>query len=137
MHFLSLAEAQLFRQLVGLFGEDRVIPQMSAMAVCGGNLPRVDQDFELTASELAAWARAARCLFTVVDHNDDAKLVVEFFSGFEPAIDVIEAEHQRYLRPILEAAGIRYVTIAPDDFCEMLDPASGIDLVGYLQASLE
>ena len=137
MHFLSLAEAQLFRQLVALFGEDRVIPQMSAMAVCGGILPRLDQDIDLTAIELATWARAARCLFTVVDHNDDAKLVVEFFGGFKNVIDVTEAEHERYLRPILEAAGIRYVTIAPDDFSEMLDPSSGMDLIGYLQASLE
>ena len=137
MHFLSLAEAQLFRQLVTLFGEDRVIPQMSAMAVCGGKLPRLKENIDLTPTQLATWARAARCLFTVVDHNDDARLVVEFFSGFKDSIDAIEVEHARYLRPILEAAGIRYVTIAHQDFSEMLNPASGIDLVGYLQASLE
>lgn len=110
---------------------------MSAMAVCGGVLPNIHESLDLTPIELAGWARGARCLFTIVDHNDDARLVVEFFSGFNKAIDVTEAEHERYLRPILQAAGIRYVTIAPDDFSDMLDPSSGMDLVGYLQASLD
>ena len=128
---LSLAEAKLFRLLASFFGKDQVLPHMSVMAVCGGSLPK---EVVFDQIDLRAWAKKNTCLFTIVDSQDDPKLVIEFFSGFEEAIDVREAEHQRYLRPILQAAGIGYVTMSNAEFDDMLDPGSSLDLVSFLKA---
>lgn len=128
---LNLAEAQLFRMLVEFFGRDHVVPQMRVMAVCGGELPA---SLESKGSSLEAWARSNSCLFTIVDKEDTPRLVVEFAAGFEDSIDVVEVEHRRFLRPILDAAGIHYVTISPLEFSEMTDPSGQLDLVSLLKA---
>ena len=128
---LSLNEAQLFRMLVGFFGRDHVVPQMSVTAVCGGKLP---EDVSHNGNDLGDWARRNNCLFTIVDKDDAPRLVIEFASGFSDAIDAVEAEHQSYLRPILDAAGIHYVTISDAEFAEMTDPAGQLDLVSFLKA---
>jgi hypothetical protein len=131
---LSLQEAQLFRLLSGLFGGERVVPQMRVISVCGGELP---VPASVDAAALRLWAESNRCLFTVVDADDNPRLVIEFFSGFERFIDPTEAEHQRYLPPPLEAAGIRYVTISPEEFSEILDPQSSLDLVAFLRDKVD
>jgi len=129
---LALHEAQLFRLLSGLFGGERVMPHMRVIAVCGGELPP-----EISALEFVTWANNNRCLFTIVDADDKPVLVVEFFSGFTDFVDPTEAEHQRYLKPILAALGIRYVTISPAEFAEMLDPSSSLDLVSFLRDKVD
>jgi len=127
---LSMEEAQLFRLLSGLFGGERVVPHMRVISVCGGELPPAATG---TAEERVTWARNNRCLFTVVDADDNPRLVVEFFAGFSSFIDPTEEEHQRFLRPILAARGIPYVTITPSEFAEILDPGSSLDLVALLR----
>ncbi|MFM1847785.1 MAG: hypothetical protein RL417_1259 [Pseudomonadota bacterium] len=131
---LALHEAQLFRLLSGLFGGERVVPHMRVISVCGGALPAAAAD---PAGEHLEWARNNRCLFTIVDADDNPCLVVEFFSGFEEFIEPTEAEHQRFLKPILEAQGIRYVTISPAEFSEILDPQSSLDLVAFLRDKVD
>jgi len=131
---LNLQEAQLFRLLADFFGRDQVIPHMSVMAVCGGALP---ERIIAVDAQISGWARRSKCLFTIVDPQDIPKMVVEFFSGFECAIDVHEEEHQRLLAPILKAVGLRYVTISPSEFSELLDPHSALDLFTLLKAKVE
>lgn len=129
-----MAEAQLFRLLSGLFGGERVVPHMRVISVCGGALPSAALD---GAGERATWAEQNRCLFTIVDGDDNPCLVVEFFAGFSEFIDPTEEEHQRFLRPILAAQGIPYVTISPSEFAEILDPGSGLDLVAFLRDKVD
>ncbi len=129
---LALHEAQLFRLLSGLFGGERVLPHMRVISVCGGELPT-----DMPGLDLTTWAQNNRCLFTIVDADDKPCLVVEFFSGFADFVDPTEAEHQRYLKPILAAQGIRYVTISPAEFSEILDPGSSLDLVSFLRDKVD
>lgn len=123
---LTTSEAQLMRMLAAFFGKDQVIPRMSVLAVCGGELPAGSR------KELVAWAKSSRCLFTVVDREDRPKLVVEFFAGFQDSIDLQEEEHQRLLAPMLRELGIRYITISPEQFEELLDPDGDLDLFSLL-----
>lgn len=131
---LTIPEAQLFRLLVDFFGRERVVPQMSVVAACGGAIP---PDISQRDSTLESWAKKNKCLFTIVDTEDTPCMVVEFFSGFEQAIDATEEEHQRLLSPLLKAAGVRYVTISPSEFSEMLDPGSSLDFFTLLKAKVE
>lgn len=137
---MSLREAQLFRILSGFFGRDQVIPKMSVMAVCGGELPDplpeslVAQLPRGSAFNLERWARSNTCLFTIVDQEDSPKLVVEFFSGFERGIDATEEEHQRLLGPLLSRRQIPYVTISDQEIGDLLDPAGSLDFCTFLEA---
>jgi hypothetical protein len=133
MAHMDLREAQLFRILSSFFGRDRVVFRMSALAVCGGQLP---PGVEFGEFDLAGWARLNPCLFTIVDGDDNPFMVIEFFSGFEVSIDVAEVEHQRYLRPLLAAAGIRYITMSDDEFSDILDPDGGLDILSFLKAKV-
>jgi len=49
---------------------------------------------------------------------------------------VKEAEHQRFMLPVLEAAGIPYLTLSADEFNEMLSPAGTLDLFSWLKFKL-
>ena len=129
MPTMSLAEAQLFRLLGNLFGGDRVVPNMTVRAVCGGELP-TDLGFDI---DLTVWAKKNTCLFTVVDHEDSPKMVVEFFSGVGPVVDPVDLEHQRFLKPLLGRLGILYITISPGEFDEVLDPSSDFDIVSLFR----
>lgn len=131
---LSVSEAQLFRILVEFFGEDRVVLRMRVIAVCGGELPA---DLEDQGIDLDAWAKSNRCLFTIVDHNDEPRMVIEFFAGYARSVDPIEVEHQRYLGPILKAAGVNYITISDEEFSEILDPRGTLDIYSLLKAKVE
>jgi len=130
---LSLEEAQLYRVLVSLFGKEQVLPNIGVKTVCGGEIPK---EFPHLCKEFEAWIVRDKCLFTIVDKDDAPKLVVEFFSGFEHAIIAKEAEHQRFLKPLLDHIGVHYVTISPLEFEELLDPSSSLDIVALLGAKM-
>lgn len=130
MVFVDVQEAQLYRLLAGFFGRDRVVPHMSVLAVCGGDLPAEVSD---ASGRLKTWARGTKCLFTIVDADDTPKMVVEFFSGFEEAIDPSEEERQRFLPNLLPAAGVRYVTMSWSELEELIDPSSSMDLYAFLE----
>ena len=137
MTMLSMPEAQLFRLLASFFGEERVIPKMSVMAVCGGSLPEIGSaDTVEQSPSLNRWARENKCLFTVVDHEDEPRLVVEFFAGFQSSVDVVEEAHQRVLPELLKTVGIHYVTISPEEFRDVLDPDSELDICALLNGKM-
>ncbi|MCB0309703.1 MAG: hypothetical protein KDD42_00630, partial [Bdellovibrionales bacterium] len=87
--------------------------------------------------DIVSWAKSHTCLFTVLDYQDNPKMVVEFFSGFESAIEVRDVDSQRYTKPMLAASGISYVTFSLEEFSDLLDPQSGLDFCTYLNAKLE
>ncbi len=143
MSLLDAQEALLFRLLVSFFGEDRVVPFMSLNAVCGGALPSrlsseqsnaIERDSQTSASK---WARASRCLFTVVNEDDSPRLVIEFFEDFREVVDVRELVRRRYMAPVLSAAGVHYVTISAEELQDIIDPEYAYGLADFLEARLE
>ncbi len=127
---MSLEEAQLFRMLSGFFGQDRVVWNMSVRSVCGGTQP---SSAALAAKQTRDWMDESGCLFTVVDHDDTPKLVVEFEADFSRYIDVSQMERRQRLPHLLENHGIRYITISAADFRDMTDPKSSLDLISFLK----
>ncbi len=127
---MSLDEAQLFRLLVGFFGKDRVLFSMSVRAVCGGDLGVQPEALD---NDTRAWAERNRCLFTVVDDEDDPKMVVEFEPDFSSFIEVEQLERKSRLPGILKAKGIQYLTISGKEMGEILDPNGTMDLVDLLK----
>ena len=127
---MSLNEAQLFRLLVGFFGKDRVLFSMSVRAVCGGDLSCLPHALD---EETRGWAERNRCLFTVVNEEDDPKMVVEFEPDFSSYIEVEQLERKSRLPALLKANGIQYLTITGKEMGEILDPNGGIDLVDVLK----
>lgn len=125
---LDHSEAILFRMLSSFFGEENVIPNMSVLSVCYG------QEFTAEGEE---WARRTKCLFTVVDGQDQPKLVVEFFSGFDRPFRPEDEEHQRLLKPLLHKAGIAYITISNQEFLEISDPQGPMDFFHWLKGKFE
>lgn len=127
---MSLDEAQLFRLLVGFFGKDRVLFSMSVRAVCGGDLSVLP---EVLDDETRAWAERNRCLFTVVDDDDDPKMVVEFEPDFSAYIEVEQLERKSRLPALLKANGIQYLTITGKEMGEILDPNGAMGLIDLLK----
>jgi hypothetical protein len=140
---MSHEEAMLFRVLTAFFGADHVIYNMSVMTVCGGQLPdkMLQIDFNLEnhhdSFNLESWAKKNKCLFTIVDRLDKPCLVIEFFSGFANSVQVVDVEHQKFLKPILSAQGINYITINQKEFAEILDPSSSFDFFSFLKSKVE
>jgi hypothetical protein len=131
---MSHDEAILFRILANFFGKDRVIPGMSVNAVCGEKLPL---NYRPKASfDIKKWAKENKCLFTIVDNSDNPCMVIEFFSGFNKVVEVVDTEHQRFLPDILQSAGIRYITMTNSEFSEMLDPGANLDFYSFLKAKV-
>ena len=128
---MSLQEAQLFRMLSGFFGRDRVVWNMSIRSVCGGASPASLSSPMATPAE--AWVDLAGCLFTVVDDEDTPKMVVEFAPDFSRYIEVKLMERHQRLPTLLEGHGIRYISITLDEFRDMTDPQSSLDLVSFLK----
>jgi|GEM_PF-756077 len=126
---MNIQEAQLFRMLGGLFGTDNVVWNMSVRTVCGGAYPNTDESAEL----VAAWAETFPCLFTIVDSNDLPKMVVEFAPDFSRVVDVQQMTRHQKIPTLLEAHGIRYISISSSEFNEMIDPGSALDLVSFLK----
>lgn len=127
---MSLAEAQLFRLLVGFFGTERVVWSMSTRAVCGGELLC---DERATYAKQEPWPTRDKCLFTVVDYDNMPKMVVEFSPDFSNYIEVEQLERQQHLPRLLEGYGIQYVTISNEELGEIVDPNSTLDFVTLLQ----
>lgn len=127
---ISHDEAILFRLLTAFFGPDRVVHGMSLMAVCGGELPSA-------AREHSSFAKRAVCLFTIVDHNDNPRLVVDLFPQREGVIDVDGLDLHQRLRPALKAADVSYISISERDLKDMINPQSSLDLVSYLRGKFE
>lgn len=79
------------------------------------------------------WAERNKCLFTVVDAEDDPKMVVEFEPDFSHYIEVEQLERKSRLPALLKANGIQYLTITGTEMRDILDPNGGIDLVDVLK----
>ena len=145
----NLEEAQLYRVLTSFFGKEHVVPHMSVLSICGGDLPDspLVNEIEVSmdssngsnsdGSKLKQWAKRSKCLFTIINPGGDPRMVVEFFSGFGNSVSLIDVEHQRYLKPILQAAGVSYCTISNEEFSELLDPRSSLDFFSLLKAKCE
>jgi len=118
-------QALLLRLLTSIFGVERVVPFMRVISVCGGSLP---MELPAETEDLDSWARENKCLFTIVDEEDNPKMVVEFFAGFNDSVDIYDVEHKKYLSPILKAAGVAYVTISEGEFQAVLDPEDSLDI---------
>jgi hypothetical protein len=127
---MSLQEAQLFRMLEDFFGRDRVVWNMSIRSVCGGDYPTQHNE---TAEAVASWAEAAGCLFTVVDANDNPKMVVELALDLSEPIDVSLLDRQQRLPKLLEQSGVQYVLVTQDEFAEIVDPRGSLDLISVLK----
>lgn len=117
---------------------------MSLMTICGGTLPEgMSRDLippgmeDLGVEGLAKWARHTPCLFTIVDEEDEPKMVLELFSGFGRDIDLQELEHQRYVGPMLRLAGIRYVTVSPEEAGQLVSPDADFDIYEFLFSKVE
>lgn len=130
---MSLQEAQLMRMLEAFFGRDRVVWNMSVRSVCGGVYPEGRDE---PVESIARWAEVAGCLFTVVDYDDNPKMVVEL--GMDPrgVIDVAQLDRQQRLPELLASCGVQYVLVSSDEFDEMLDPKSSLDLTSVLRDRL-
>lgn len=134
MQEFSLSEAQLYRMLVQFFGRERIVPHMSVLAVCGGEVPAgIIVEQRPLPKDLRGWAKGHRCLFTLVDADDSPKLVLDFEALNDGTVDPEKIEYHRVLRPVLDAAGIRFLTITNDEFSELLRPAGNLDLLGFFQ----
>lgn len=127
---MSLEEAQLFRMLSGFFGRDRVIWNMSVRSVCGGS---ISTSVNTTAPPAGDWIDMSGCLFTIVDDQDNPRMVIEFEADFSRYIEVSQMERSQRLPVLLQDHGIRYVSISPADFREMTDPRSSLDLISFLK----
>ena len=130
MNAMNLSEAQLFRLMVGFFGEERVIWSMSVRAVCGGAIPELPEDTEV---DLKDWAIKNKCLFTVVDDDGIARMVVELEPDLKEVIDLSKLLHKRVLPPILNAAGIKYVSMRLEELTEMMSPDGNLDFYHFLE----
>ncbi len=131
-------EAILFRILVAFFGEDRVVPHMSLISVCGGTLPEslhqsvsegIHKDFKKNP---AVWAKESKCLFTIVNEADDPCMVIDFVGEFDLVIDADHFQRQRFIKPVLEAAGIQYVTFNQREFSDLTKQDNRVELVHLL-----
>ena len=127
---MSLPESQLFRMLVSFFGKDNIVWNMSVKAVCSGEYPTLQSQ---SRDEIATWAESAPCLFTLVDGQDNPKMVVELAPDFASFIELQQLERHQKLPGVLQACGIQYISISKAELNEMLDPSSSLDLVSFLK----
>lgn len=130
MSEMSLAEAQLFGMLGAFFGRERIVWNMSVQTVCGGVYPKIPGE---TAESIADWAGVSACLFTVVDAEDNPKMVVEFAPDFAEFIEVKQMDRHQRLPQLLQACGIEYVSVTSREFQEIIDPKSSFDFVSLLK----
>lgn len=130
MEDYNLREAQLYRVLVGVFGKERVIPRAKITLVCGGVLPDLP---EARYPKYASWAEGFRCLFTIVNGQDEPCLVIEFFSGFGGVIDPVEAEREHYLPSVLRCRNIYYMTLSEEEFDELIAPEASMSFLELME----
>lgn len=133
---LDTNEAILFRLLTSFFGQDKVIPQMSVLAACGGELPE-DKFGAEDAQTLTLWAKKQKCLFTVVNELDNPRLVVELSVDAKSSIDVGELDKQQRARPLLGALGIPYIVLTKKELTFVCDPAGPDNWFHLLSSKFE
>lgn len=129
-------EALLFRLLTSFFGNGRVIPHMSVLAACGGELPQAKAGLP-NAKELSDWARRQKCLFTIVNEDDVPRLVVELSVDTKSAVDLLELQKQEQMRPILVAAGVPLIIVSKSELAFVTDPESPNNWFHLLQSKFE
>jgi len=127
---IELREAQLYRILMDVFGRERIVPQARISFVCSGELPELCPEMNPGYAE---WAERFRCLFTVVNNEDEPRLVVEFLSDFTDFVDIREAERDRYLPEVLRQQGIHYMTVSNAEFGELLSAESGLHFLHLME----
>lgn len=124
---LEMHEAQLFRYLVSCFGKEQVILHMSAYAVCEEQVPE----------EFVNSSRQFKCLFTIIDDQGNAKLVIDFAPDFTDTIDMELANSRAQVKQLLNGVGIHYIGVSRDEFDAMKDPESSFDLYELLELKVE
>lgn len=129
-------EAILFRLLTGFFGKDRVIPNMSLLAVCSGDVPPGDYPGFDKAS-LRGWAKSHKCLFTIVNGEDAPCMVIEFAPGIRDIVDLEDLSRRKVMRPLLKAAGISYLTMDARELALLTDPSDPVDFFHFLEDKVE
>ena len=95
---MELFEAQLLRILFSLFGKERVFLNMSALLVVMSGLEEENADNAMNA-KTSNWAKLTKCSYTIIDHNDKPKLVLELFENTRGEIDSKRYEDVAKLRP--------------------------------------
>ena len=129
-------EAILFRLLASFFGRDKVIPQMSVLAACGGDLPE-GKFSEQEQATLRVSAKKMKCLFTVVNELDAPRLVVELGVDAKSSVDLAELNKQEQARPILVAAGVPYIILSKSELLFVTDPNGPGNWFHLLQSKFE
>jgi len=127
---MSLEEAQLFRMLGAFFGRERVVWNMSVRAVCGGDYPALDGESQ---EGVADWAEVSACLFTIVDEDDNRKMVVEFAPNLSDCIEVKQLDRHERLPSLLLRRGVEYLSLSAEQFNEIVDPNGSLDLISILK----
>ena len=144
---MELREAQLLRILSSFFGEDKVMFGMSVLCICGGSLshqlPKYleinaygNETQKISLEKVSFWAKEQKCLFTILDHNDDAKLVIDFEFKRGNTVDVKMLESQKIIPIILNASGIKYLTITEDEFIDITEYSANYNIVNLLNEKL-
>lgn len=129
MEQFELREAQLLRLLSDTFGADQVIAKASVSMVCSGQIPKLsEQDYP----GFEMWSKKFKCLFTIINNQDEPCLVVEFFGGFAGDIDPFEAEREVFLPTVLKSKNIFYFRVTEEDFRTLIDPDMPVSLLDLL-----
>lgn len=129
---LDINQTQLFRLLQDIFGASRVIPLIRLKALCGGGLPEVS-DCRLDKEDEH---ENIKCLFTVVDKDDEPKMVVDFDAKDLVEIDVYEFNKQEVVKKYLREVGIKYLLIENSEFEDILDATKDITLAACLNSKI-
>lgn len=112
--YFDTNEAILFRLLSSFFGKDRVIPQMSISCICG----------EKISQKLNFCTKSTKCLFTIVNQEDDPCLIVELGVDNKDSFDLLELDKQQALAKLLPESGIQYIALSKSDFKFVTDSAN-------------
>ena len=130
---LTLEQAQLFRILSSFFGPDQVILNATVKLVCGGRYPE-----KLIAENplIIDWAGRYKCLFTILDQESEAKLVVEFGEQNGAVVDASRIEYRHHLESILNDCGVKYVSLSNEEFYALIDPDSQTDFVSMMHSKI-
>lgn len=118
----SLREAQLFRMVSAVFGDDNVIPHMTLAGVLGA-APLDDAT--------RAWCAQQRCLLTIVGRDDEPRFVLDFAAVEDNVIDPTRVELHRRGRELLARHGVFFFAMMNDDFEALITPGTGFSLVHY------
>lgn len=131
MQAMDVFEAQLFRLLQGIFGEDNVLPYMRLKAITGGKLPDLSLDKFKEGSH-----DNLKCLFTVVDYNDEPKMVIDIDADEIDSIDILKFEKQEIVSAYLKELKIKYLLISLIELEQILDVTSELTLANCLHSKI-